>query len=440
MSAIVVCVSLLLFCKLHLQITYEDSMKQKITDNSLKKMAATGKPYEVRDTSVTGFLVRVGTKGVKSFYVELGRGKRKSLGRADVLTVEQARDRARRYLLGEPVEQVKPQAVDQTSPKLGLVIERYLASVAEKRGGAVATTDRLAAFCHWESRPCSDISPSELDAFRSRLILEGNPNAKRVRPLSKTTANDYCAALKTCLTWAVSTGLLAANPVESSKKLPVKQSEKRPPVFLTTDEIGRLIDCCNYRDEDLRLRRLAFIAHQKYRHKTPPPEIPKGHYADHGTPIILGALYSGLRSKEIRGLAVRDIDFKNQRVHVRADTAKWGKARTVPAAKQFFEVMQKWMAEQGITSGWVFPSPKPGHQHNYIGSARKPWGKVKTMADLPPMRFHDLRHTFASILLNSGAGLSVVQECLGHEDIETTQVYAHLDRARTQAIVTGAFN
>jgi site-specific recombinase XerD len=58
------------------------------------------------------------------------------------------------------------------------------------------------------------------------------------------------------------------------------------------------------------------------------------------------------------------------------------------------------------------------------------WNTARQRAGLPDLRIHDLRHSFASFLVNAGRSLYEVQELLGHADIRTTARYAHLSRER----------
>src|SRR3977135_2067703 len=69
---------------------------QGLIGNSLvKQLRPTAKPFEVRDTRTKGFLLRVQPSGAMTYYAQYARGKRISLGRADVLTPDKARDRAK---------------------------------------------------------------------------------------------------------------------------------------------------------------------------------------------------------------------------------------------------------------------------------------------------------------------------------------------------------
>ena len=57
------------------------------------------------------------------------------------------------------------------------------------------------------------------------------------------------------------------------------------------------------------------------------------------------------------------------------------------------------------------------------------WKKIRAQAGMPDLRLHDLRHSYASYLVNNGVSLYVVQELLGHSQPRTTQRYAHLPRS-----------
>lgn len=65
----------------------------------------------------------------------------------------------------------------------------------------------------------------------------------------------------------------------------------------------------------------------------------------------------------------------------------------------------------------------------------KSWGAVAKAAGLKGFHFHDLRHSFASRLVQKGVDLNVVRELLGHKDLMTTQMYAHLDPENLVAAV-----
>ena len=82
-------------------------------------------------------------------------------------------------------------------------------------------------------------------------------------------------------------------------------------------------------------------------------------------------------------------------------------------------------ARSGATDGspYIFPSPVTGRPSP---SLYFPWQRIRLRAGLPDLRLHDLRHSFASFLVNRGVSLYVVQGLLGHGNTRYTQRYAHL--------------
>ena len=76
---------------------------------------------------------------------------------------------------------------------------------------------------------------------------------------------------------------------------------------------------------------------------------------------------------------------------------------------------------------FIFINPRTGKPFVTIFIS---WNTARCEAGLPELRLHDLRHSFASFLVNAGRSLYEVQELLGHASIQTTSRYAHLSRER----------
>jgi site-specific recombinase XerD len=76
---------------------------------------------------------------------------------------------------------------------------------------------------------------------------------------------------------------------------------------------------------------------------------------------------------------------------------------------------------------YVFANPRTGLPFEQIYFS---WNAARTKAGLEDLRIHDLRHSFASAMVNSGMTLYDVKEILGHANIKTTQRYAHLSNSR----------
>ena len=85
-----------------------------------------------------------------------------------------------------------------------------------------------------------------------------------------------------------------------------------------------------------------------------------------------------------------------------------------------------------VSQRYIFPNIRTGQPYvSFFYS----WNAARVRAGMPDLRVHDLRHSFASFLVNAGRSLYEVQELLGHADIRTTSRYAHLSRERLIAAV-----
>ncbi len=105
-------------------------------------------------------------------------------------------------------------------------------------------------------------------------------------------------------------------------------------------------------------------------------------------------------------------------------------AKRIPISSAAIEELRK----LARTDDQVFPSGKPGESSHIVGVQRS-WEKVRTRAKLPGVRLHDLRHTFASMAVDAGESLYVVQKALGHKRASTTERYAHLRDDPVRAMV-----
>ena len=81
--------------------------------------------------------------------------------------------------------------------------------------------------------------------------------------------------------------------------------------------------------------------------------------------------------------------------------------------------------ERSTDPTYVFPSRR-GSKHPHVTELKKAWARICKLADLDGVRIHDLRHTYASVLVSGGASLPLIGALLGHTQVQTTQRYAHL--------------
>jgi integrase len=160
---------------------------------------------------------------------------------------------------------------------------------------------------------------------------------------------------------------------------------------------------------------------------------------------------TGLRQSELLGLRWRDVDWSAQRVrvrntYVRAEHSKQGKSdlstrRSVPLADRLAGELDRWSRRTiyGGDDDLVFAHPQLGTPLDRSKVTRR-FKAACEDAGTRVVKFHDLRHTFATRLAASGHPLRTIQEFLGHADSKTTQIYAHYaPSAREVQMVSEAF-
>lgn len=205
-------------------------------------------------------------------------------------------------------------------------------------------------------------------------------------------ARSFCRYLK-------ERDLLVHNPAGHLK--PPRQSKKLPKVILSTEEINTLV-------------------------KTPDTRTRQG-FRDR---VILEILYdTGIRRSELANLATADIDLKDGFVHIRS--GKGDKDRVVPVSLRVCKLVQNYLA---FVRPDYIKAKDSGHLIlNRSGNKMVPNGiyvVVKKIGESSGIRknitTHTIRHTCATHMLRNGAPIRYIQEMLGHESLDSTQVYTRV--------------
>ena len=142
--------------------------------------------------------------------------------------------------------------------------------------------------------------------------------------------------------------------------------------------------------------------------------------------IILLFYEAGLRRSELVGLNDRDVDFSAGQLKV---TGKRNKQRIIPFGEELAEELRHYMSVRdvqfgGATHETLFLNDKGERisDSQVYGIVRKYLSAVTSLKKRSP---HVLRHTFATAMLNNGAGLEEIKNLLGHESVSTTEIYTH---------------
>jgi integrase len=148
--------------------------------------------------------------------------------------------------------------------------------------------------------------------------------------------------------------------------------------------------------------------------------------------IVALLIYTGARKREVLDLKWSDLDWVQKSWKISKN--KSNKIRHVPLSYGALETVEAVRATRpkNCVNEYVFTNPRTGKPFSSVFFA---WDAARKRAAMPELRVHDLRHSFASFLVNAGRSLYEVQELLGHADIKTTSRYSHLSRDRLNAAV-----
>jgi integrase len=396
-------------------------MKAKFTFNLINRLKPAEKEYEVRDTELQGLVLRVKPSGKMVYTLVYARGKRITIGPADAIDHEQAREVARGHLAehykGEdPIEKRKRVQSENYLQFLEEVYRPYLSANLRKgvnnSENVKETMDQLRnCFPELHELGLNDITPLLIEKWRQRRRKEG------VKP---ATINRQMNDLRACLNRAVKWGALAANPFDKVERTKVDSSAKVR--YLTPHEELALRQALDRRETEIKAARQRANQWRAKRGYTEYTDLDGQVFVDYLKPAVLLSLNTGLRRGELFSLKWPNVDFERKNLTVAGDTAKDGETRHIPLNSEALAILRQWKQQPGVKSQWVFP----GKDGAPFQNLRKSWLAVLEKAEIANFRWHDMRHHFASQLVMNGVDLNMVRELLGHSDYKMTLRYAHL--------------
>jgi integrase len=238
----------------------------------------------------------------------------------------------------------------------------------------------------------------QLNQFTRREVQQWL-NELRETGLADSTCSHFGKLLRQALNLAVLWDHLEVNPIARIKLF---NSDNRVENVMTQEQLGQLM---NTLDNVSSRRKVASQA-------------------------IKFLLFTGARVNEALNAGWKDIDRTNRTWSVLATNSKSLRRRAIPINDAAMAVLDE-LDSKG-NSEWLFASIR-GDGKQRLTDIHKVWQKIRADAGLPWLRLHDLRHNFASMLVNSGRTLYEVQQILGHSDSKVTERYAHLSTATLQA-------
>ncbi len=410
-------------------------MKAKITNSLLRALKATGAGYDVNDTELHGFALRISAQGTPTSYsvryrTANGRRQRLKVGSALIVTPLQARELAQQALAdvtkGDDPQDIKKRM--RGVQTLGDFIEsEYAPQELVHRKTGEGTVKRLkSCFGEFWNWPLQDKAfGTAIGAWRSRRLGDGR---------SPGTCNRDLKALKAVFAHAIRQGLLEAHPLAGIRHL--KTDSQAVIRYLSDEESERLHSALDSREARIREGRESGNGWRAKYGYALLPDLARGSFVDHLKPMVLLSLHTGLRRGEVFSLEWRDVSFERAVLTVRGEIAKSGKTRHVPLNTVACAVLKEWQT-QTSSEGLVFKSPSTGERFSNVDAA---WRNLLAEAGIERFRWHDVRHHFASQLVMAGVDLNTVRELLGHGDIKQTLRYAHLAPEHKAAAVAKLVN
>ncbi|XKH59384.1 site-specific integrase [Halomonas sediminis] len=358
------------------------------------------KKVDYFDSKLSGLLLKVLDTGRKTWYLRYsnahGRIREKKLASATVVTLSDIREFARRHLsdiaLGnDPFDAAEAM---KAIPTLSVFInETYMPYIrSHKRSWK---TDQILLRAHvlpnWGHLHLDEITQQRaIKLFADHRLTHKPASTNRVYDMLNTV---FHLAIR----WE--TGL-TANPLKNVRRY--KENNKRER-YLTEGEAKQLFEALE---------------------TTKAPQL---------RAIVTMLLLTGARLSEVLNAQWKDFDTQARVWTIEFN--KSGKTRYVPLSNSAIQLIENMPRIEGCA--YSFANPQTKEPYSSIHYA---WDTVRKRAGLADLRIHDLRHSFASFLVNGGRSIYEVQKILGHTQIRTTQRYAHLSQETLLEAASTAMN
>ncbi len=239
---------------------------------------------------------------------------------------------------------------------------------------------------HFGTKRLREITHGDILQFKTERLdklvkFKKAPSRQR----SVATVNRELATLRRMLSIAFREGWILRHPFSGSDTVISMSEETKRIRVLSAAEEALLLDACDGPRETLKS-------------------------------IIICALDTGMRRGEILSLRWRDVDLEARRINIQAMNTKTLKSRSVPVTPRLLDELTK------------LPNRDPSTRvFGITDTVKRSWATAKRIAGIADLKFHDLRHTCATRLVQGGLPLAEVSRILGHTSVVTTFRYANVD-------------
>jgi integrase len=381
----------------------------KLTEKVIREAEpVAGRDYQIFDTEVRGFAACIYRGGGRAFtldYRYAGRQRRMTFGRWPEWSVSAARERAKELRReidagGDPLAQ---RETKREAPRVTDLIERYCAEHLPKLS-ARSVADQKSALAKivapvWGRKLVTEITQTDVDKLLT-LIAEGRARPHKEKPNNRARklqgakptpvrANRIGEVLRKMFTLAVQWGWCEDNPAQRFHRRTETPRER----FLSKEEIASLAAALDGAED----RRAA--------------------------DIIRMCMLTGARLGEVRQSRFDQFNLEQLSWSKPPAMTKQRRVHRVPISDETAAIVRQRLLLVPKGATWLFPGDTPGQP---VQEVRRFWAKIQQETGLADVHIHDLRHTFASLLVSGGASLEMIGKLLGHSQTQTTQRYAHL--------------
>jgi len=358
------------------------------------------KRYEFCDKELPGLIIIISPTstggGYFLRYKSAGKTAYIKIGRTNELNLSDARKKAKllKLEIANGADPSNEKRVQKAVPTLSVFYEDHYKPYAavHKRS---ASSDHQLYTCRLKAR----FGDLKLNMINKTMII-GFHNELRESGLAGATCDHYVKFLRHAFNLAIEWEMLKENPASGVK------------LFNLDNKVEHYLDATE-------LERLMTVLQNGA-----------------NRPVCMIAMYllsTGSRMSETLNSKWVDINLETRTWKIPALNSKSKKVRSVPLNDSAINIIK-----QLETSGkfeYLFVNPVSGNKYTNI---HKAWGKIRKEAGLPHLRIHDLRHQYASFLVNSGRTLYEVQQILGHSTSKVTERYSHLSSTTLQAAANSA--
>jgi len=383
--------------------------RQKLTEVVVRDAEPVkGRDYQIFDTEVRGFAVCIYRGGGRAFtldYRYAGRQRRMTFGRWPEWSVSAARTRAKELRReidggGDPLgERGSMREAPRITDMIARYVELHLPHLAALNAADQRSMMEKLIAPAWGRMLVTEVSAYDVELLLTK-VAEGRARPSKSKPNNRARklqsakptpvrANRVGEVVRKMFAYAVKWGWREDNPAMGFRRRMEAPRER----YLSHEEIARLAAALDAA-EDAR-----------------------------GAGIIRLCMLTGARVGEVRQARFEDFNLEHLSWTKPATTTKQRRVHRVPISDEAAAIVR--LRRQAVFAGcpWLFPGDVPGQP---VQEIRRFWQRMQREAGIEDVRIHDLRHTFASLLVSGGASLEMIGKLLGHSQMQTTQRYAHL--------------